>query len=269
MVYLIFFVMIYELGVFMLNPDLLQKPLSEIPGLVVAFAWVHSFLGYLGLSNQLSWIGTPFVIVLILLAMQLTSKTNFKVKIKDFIPMTLESLAWALPLIVLSILFNKVAVTSSVSCYDQRLIPSPAIVLQGEIQYDEIAELPTAAQNKSLILDIVTGIGAGIYEELVFRLFLVYILMIFFQNLLGLERTLAVVYAVVISALLFSLHHHIYFLGGEIIKSEDFVPIKFLFRTLAGIYLAVLFALRGFGMAAATHVYHNILAVIINACFMA
>jgi hypothetical protein len=34
---------------------------------------------------------------------------------------------------------------------------------------------------------------------------------------------------------------------------------------LAGIYFAVLFAVRGFGIAAGTHAFYNIIAAVLNA----
>jgi len=39
---------------------------------------------------------------------------------------------------------------------------------------------------------------------------------------------------------------------------------KFLFRMLAGVYFAVLYALRGFGIAAGTHAFYDILAAMLN-----
>jgi len=42
---------------------------------------------------------------------------------------------------------------------------------------------------------------------------------------------------------------------------------EFGFRTIAGIYFAVLFAIRGFGVTAGTHAFYDIIATIINAAF--
>ena len=122
-------------------------------------------------------------------------------------------------------------------------------------------------QGRSLLADIVTGIGAGIYEELVFRLILICALMIVFQDVLRLSRKSSIILAVLVSAALFSAHHHIDFLSGQLNQTEPFGLTKFGFRTIAGVYFAVLFAIRGFGITAGTHAFYDIIATVINAAF--
>jgi len=121
--------------------------------------------------------------------------------------------------------------------------------------------------NKSLLADIVTGIGAGIYEELIFRLILICILMIVFQDILQLSRRNSIILAVLVSAALFSAHHHIVFLDGRFGQGAPFNWTEFGFRTIAGIYFAVLFAIRGFGITAGTHAFYDIIATVINVVF--
>jgi hypothetical protein len=43
--------------------------------------------------------------------------------------------------------------------------------------------------------------------------------------------------------------------------------MEFGFRTVAGIYFAALFAIRGFGITAGVHAFYDIIATIINAVF--
>jgi membrane protease YdiL (CAAX protease family) len=113
--------------------------------------------------------------------------------------------------------------------------------------------------------NIVTGVGAGIYEELVFRLILICLLMMFFQDLLGLSHANAIVSSVLISAALFSAHHHIIVLDGQLGRNAPFNWTEFGFRTMAGVYFAALFAIRGFGITAGTHAFYDIIATLINA----
>ena len=120
-----------------------------------------------------------------------------------------------------------------------------------------------------LLTNIVTGIGAGIYEELVFRLILICVLMMLFQDVLRLSHKSSVILAVLISAALFSAHHHIVFMNGQIGQIADFNWTKFSFRTMAGIYFAILYAIRGFGITAGTHAFYDIIATIVNAFFFA
>ena len=39
---------------------------------------------------------------------------------------------------------------------------------------------------------------------------------------------------------------------------------KFTFRTIAGVYFAALFAIRGFGITAGTHAFYDIIATLIT-----
>ncbi|MCJ7730329.1 MAG: CPBP family intramembrane metalloprotease, partial [Sedimentisphaerales bacterium] len=128
------------------------------------------------------------------------------------------------------------------------------------------ATAATAAQQKSsLFADTVTGVGAGIYEELLFRLVLICTLMLLFQDVLGWNKGNSIVLSVLISAAMFGAHHHIDFLSGRPNQGDLFDWAKFTFRIIAGVYFAVLFAIRGFGITAGTHAFYDIIATLINA----
>lgn len=260
LMYLLGFVVVYEFGVFLMSPDILTRPLNEIPGLVVAFAWMHGSLTWFGLSNKFAWMGTPFIFVIVLVAMQFTNKSSFKVKPKDFFPMTLECFAWAIPLIVFGILLGR---TSNSPPELHANFAKTGQQVSSLVSQTDTPQIQVESNN-NLLLDIVAGIGAGIYEELIFRLILIWLLVVLFKDLLGFSEGVAVLYAILISSFLFSLHHHFYFLDGKIVKSDQLVPIIFIFRMLAGSYLSVIFAFRGIGICAATHIYHNIIVVLLN-----
>jgi hypothetical protein len=50
-------------------------------------------------------------------------------------------------------------------------------------------------------------------------------------------------------------------------RSAPFNPTEFGFRTIAGVYFAILFAIRGFGITAGTHAFYDIIATLVNAIF--
>ena len=100
------------------------------------------------------------------------------------------------------------------------------------------------------------GIGAGIYEELVFRLILISVVVIVGIDLLRLDRAAVAVTAVFVSALAFAAHHH------RPIGSESFELGTFAFRTIAGIYLAIVFWFRGYGSAAGCHAAYNVALIL-------
>jgi hypothetical protein len=95
------------------------------------------------------------------------------------------------------------------------------------------------------------SIGAGLYEELLFRVVIVALLANGFR-ILGLGRGGAGALATVIGALLFSAFHYIGSFG-EPLRLESFV-----FRTLAGLAFSALYLLRGFGITAWTHALYDV-----------
>jgi hypothetical protein len=102
-----------------------------------------------------------------------------------------------------------------------------------------------------LLEAIVLSMGAGVYEELVFRVLLVGGLAgVFVAS--GLARGQAGVFAAVLAALLFSAFHYIGPYG------DPWELASFVFRFLAGLLFSALFLLRGFGIAAWTHALYDI-----------
>jgi len=239
LVYLLGFLACFMIGTILLQPSSISQSLSEPEVRVVAFIWVQNIMEFLGFSPRAALIGTPLVVVVILLALQITSKASWRVKFADLFLMMGESVLLSIPLIVLSLLLNR-----------QGVVANAAAAGQGA----DIQGL--------LWSDIVTGIGAGIYEELVFRLVLICLLMLTFQDLFGVEKKPAIILSVAISAVLFSAHHHIFFANGHFYQGDTFTVGKFVFRAMAGVYFAVLYAARGFGITAGTHAFYNILAAV-------
>ncbi len=95
-------------------------------------------------------------------------------------------------------------------------------------------------------------LGAGIYEELLFRLLLL-LPMAWGLRALGVKPKVSFVAAVVITSLLFSAAHHVG-PGGY-----PFVWFDFFFRFLASVFFSVLFVYRGFGIAAGAHAGYDLL----------
>jgi hypothetical protein len=91
--------------------------------------------------------------------------------------------------------------------------------------------------------------------------------MVIFQDVFRLSRRNSIILAVLVSAALFRAHHHIVYLEGRFGQAVPFNLAEFAFRSVAGVYFAVLFAIRGFGVTAGTHAFYDILATIINAAF--
>jgi membrane protease YdiL (CAAX protease family) len=246
LVYLLPFIIFYELGTIFINTDIL----SQTQVRVVAFVWLQELLRYLGFGGKLLWAAPALLVVVILLAYQIVSGKRWWVSFGDMLPMTVECMLLAIPLIVLSLFLHSSSVPKN-------------SVIAGNIQL-AASQVTTAPLGSVLLADIVTGIGAGIYEELLFRLILICALMLLFQDVFGWGKGNSITLAVLISAALFGAHHHIDFLTGRPNRGDLFDPVKFIFRTMAGVYFALLFAIRGFGITAGTHAFYDIIATLIN-----
>lgn len=111
---------------------------------------------------------------------------------------------------------------------------------------------------QGLLTRVVMSLGAGVWEETIFRLLLLTGLALLGERVLGLRRGLAVIVALAISSLLFSAVHHIPPYGD---------PLRvgvFTFRFLAGICFGLLFLFRGFAVAAYTHALYDIYVLILH-----
>jgi|WetSurMetagenome_2_1015567.scaffolds.fasta_scaffold199120_2 membrane protease YdiL (CAAX protease family) len=191
---------------------------SSPQGRVVAFHLLRIFFQLFGWTGALM---PALAVVAILLTAQAVSGRPWCVRKASVAWMYLESLALALPLVLAN-----------------RWI-----------------RLAAGEAAPSWLADAALGIGAGIYEELVFRLVLISVLVLLAADLLGRSRGLAVPLAVLIAALLFAAHHH------PPVGSDPFEPGRFAFRTLAGVYLGGVFVVRGYGPAAGTHAAYNLIVL--------
>jgi membrane protease YdiL (CAAX protease family) len=99
---------------------------------------------------------------------------------------------------------------------------------------------------------IVMSLGAGVYEETVFRLGILSGLVVLFDRVFGLRRWLAFVLALLLSAILFSAMHHIPPYGDPLHAGI------FIFRVLAGLCFGLLFWYRGFAIVVYTHALYDL-----------
>lgn len=103
-----------------------------------------------------------------------------------------------------------------------------------------------------LVQQTILAIGAGIYEELVFRLYLITGIMLLLIDVCRVRRSVGVAAAVIVPALLFAFCH-VRPIGVEVFAWGPFAA-----RVAAGVYLSIVFVGRGFGIAVGCHAAHNI-----------
>jgi hypothetical protein len=146
-----------------------------------------------------------------------------------FLGMLVESIVYAL-------LFGFVTASLTSLLLHGRLM---LLLTQGPVQR---LDLPT---------QLMISLGAGLYEELLFRVILVTALARL-GTMLGWKPLIAGAFATLVGALLFSAFHYVGPYGDRLELSS------FAFRAIAGVLFSGLYLLRGFGIAAWTHAIYDI-----------
>lgn len=211
---------VYEAGVLILGPQAVRNG---------ADVWLRQLLDLLGFGQYFL---LPVLTVCILLAWHYTHREPWKISNGVLTTMAVESLLLAFGLRIL-------------------------LQLQGALLHGLLAA-PTRS-DPTVALDIATKassivgfLGAGIYEELLFRLILLSAVA-WVTRRMGARPRPAFVVAVIATSLLFSIAHYI---GPH---GESFALFSFLFRFVAGVFFGVLFVFRGFGIAAGAHAAYDVM----------
>ena len=105
----------------------------------------------------------------------------------------------------------------------------------------------------ALPTQLMISLGAGIYEELVFRVVLVSGLALLARSVVGMQAVPAGVFAALIGAVIFSLFHYVGPYG------DVFTLRSFTFRAVAGLLFSALYLTRGFGITAWSHALYDVL----------
>lgn len=106
---------------------------------------------------------------------------------------------------------------------------------------------------------LLLALGAGVYEELLFRLLLIGGVAWVLHRLWGWDKAWSVGLMLVVSSVLFSLAHYVGPLG------ESARTYSFLFRAVCGLALGTVFLWRGLGVAVWTHAIYNGLVMVLSA----
>jgi hypothetical protein len=192
-----------------------------------ADAWMRQALASAGLTDR--WL-PPLTLAVGLLSWQLAAGTSWRVRPATLLGMAVESLLLAVALVGLS-----------------RLLDLAFSHLEG--RGGPLLAVPGADPSLVRALGF---LGAGVYEETLFRLLLI---PLFYGGLRLLQAPAVVAgtLAITASSLLFAAAHH----AGS--PGEPFTWYAFSFRWAAGIVFAWVFTARGFGVAVGTHAAYDLL----------
>jgi membrane protease YdiL (CAAX protease family) len=108
----------------------------------------------------------------------------------------------------------------------------------------------------------VLSIGAGIYEELLFRMVAIALVHFVLVDVFRFSHRFGAVSAILLSALAFTLYHGVI---GDGETGVQWTSAVFFF--ISGLYFAGLFVVRGFGIAVGVHAAYDILVTVLAAMF--
>jgi len=112
----------------------------------------------------------------------------------------------------------------------------------------------SAPISESKSLEIMLSVGAGIYEELVFRAFLFGMTGYTLNKILGINVWVSYLFASVISSAAFSWFHYLNGIPFDVASAA--------YRFLAGLFFCLLFKLRGLAISAYTHTLYDLYLIL-------
>ncbi|MSR58288.1 MAG: CPBP family intramembrane metalloprotease [Planctomycetaceae bacterium] len=194
--------------------------------------WMRSGLAQLGLEQ--AW-ALPAIVIGLLCLWQLVGRYRWSISAVTLVGMLAESGLFGVCLIVLGQLQDLAFRT-----HWPQLLPA--------------TDVPGAMSSTwhEPLAQAVSFVGAGIYEEVLFRLCL---LPLVYGLLRGLRipRGGALVLSILATSALFSAAHYV----GP--AADAWSPYSFTFRSMAGVFFAALFVLRGFGITVGAHAAYDLL----------
>jgi len=207
-----------------------------------AYAYGSALLAPRHIGQALHYLGAtafylpPLLVVVVLLIQQLAHRDPWVVQPKVVVGMLAESALWIVPIVALYMVV-------------ERLFADAALAAAANGAADP------------LLRQILRAVGAGVYEEFLFRLALISIALLLLVDGARLKKEHAAIAAVLVTAVLFSLYHfpEAVFRGEAAFPWSDFV-----FRAAAGAYLGGLYLTRGFGVAVGTHTFYNLFVVAVQ-----
>ncbi len=170
------------------------------------------------------------LIVVVLLLQHVVQRDRFAVRPAVLAGMLAESVLWTLPLIATAYIAGR--------------------------PWAQQATAPAAAPaaSRPILQQAVLAVGAGVYEEFVFRLVLISLMLLLLVDVFELRRDLVTVIVVVLTAGCFGLYHF----SAADLTAAGFPWHDLVFFALAGVYLGGLYVFRGFGIAVGAHAIYNL-----------
>jgi hypothetical protein len=108
---------------------------------------------------------------------------------------------------------------------------------------------------------ILESVGAGVYEEFLFRMVFISIALLIFTDAMKQKENRVIAISIIVSGILFALCH---LSGAQLAGDAGIRWGSLVFLGLAGMWWGVLFIWRGFGVAVCSHICWDLLVVFFN-----
>ena len=224
-------IVLYELGVFYF-----------VRGDIEARSMLKGFFQQVGIG-QAGYYLPGVAVVVLLLTMHFVQREPWKVHGRLLPMMWIESIILALPILLFAVVFLRQPAAHAMAL-DSAMLASTS-----------------SSSSPGWQSMMVYSIGAGIYEELLFRVIGIAIIHFIAIDLLALPKHIGELAAIGITALLFAIYHFLPIQTGVISQMLTTDIRKTIFYLLAGVYLACIYVYRGFGIAAASHAMYDVMVV--------
>lgn len=188
---------------------------------LLAPRYLQDVLDYFGATATVL---PPLLVVAALLMQHILHHYPWRISVETLAGMIGESMLWTAPLIAASFLRSRLAGVVMSMSFGQDVLPA-----------------------------VLKAVGAGVYEEFLFRMVLISLLLLLAIDVARLRKDACTVTAVILAAVVFSLCHFS-LLGG----AESFAWGSFVFRTLAGVLFGTAYVFRGLGIAVGAHIFWNL-----------
>jgi hypothetical protein len=210
-----------------------------------AHGWLLRFFELVGIAPTGGLFLGGLAIVIVLLCWHFINRDPLRVRPVTLAGMAVESVLLTLPLLVMAALVAR-----------SHMLPAagagagPASTSGGNAlaSAEAIADL-------SIWSKMTISVGAGLYEELVFRMLLIAAIHFLLVDLGKASHFAGGLVAIVVSAALFTVYHPLEDVTGE------FSMRAAVFYFAAGLYFGAVFVSRGFGIVVAVHALYDIATI--------
>lgn len=220
----------YEIGSVLYLSDMKSGVMQSVR----AYRLFDDFFQVFGLAGA----ALPGIaLVTVLVVWHVLARDRWRIDGETLAGMFIESFAWTLPLLVLAATVAHAGASTKLG------------FAAGDAgrQSVSIAQLQLMAR-------ATISVGAGLYEEMLFRLVALAVLHFVLVDIIGLTHRWGYAIGILISALGFAFYH------------TPTLPAEwayFVFTLIAGVYFGTVYVMRGFGVVVMTHAIYDVLVLVV------